>query len=246
MPTQNNTDTSILSHLRELRQRVTIAVITYVLGVFVLMYFSSAVFDFMATPLRSALPPDTPLIFLNAPDVFFTYLKIALVLSLFVTAPITFYQAWAFIAPGLYAEEKTVFLSFFLSSILLLFIGGTFAFYVVFPIIFKFFLSFSTDTIQAMPAIKEYLSLVLKLLFAFGMSFQVPIIVVILTRLGIVEAKDLADKRRYVIVWAFIFSAVLTPPDIVSQILLAIPMYGLFEIGVFIAYRLEKADAKTE
>jgi len=242
MPTQNNTDTSILSHLRELRQRVTIAVITYVLGVFVLMYFSSAVFDFMATPLRSALPPDTPLIFLNAPDVFFTYLKIALVLSLFVTAPITFYQAWAFIAPGLYAEEKTVFLSFFLSSILLLFMGGTFAFYVVFPIIFKFFLSFSTDTIQAMPAIKEYLSLVLKLLFAFGISFQVPIIVVILTRLGIVEAKDLADKRRYVIVWAFIFSAILTPPDIVSQILLAIPMYGLFEIGVFIAYRLEKKE----
>ncbi len=243
MPTQNNTDTSILSHLRELRQRVTIAVITYVLGVFVLMYFSSAVFDFMATPLRSALPPDTPLIFLNAPDVFFTYLKIALVLSLFVTAPITFYQAWAFIAPGLYAEEKTVFLSFFLSSILLLFMGGTFAFYVVFPIIFKFFLSFSTDTIQAMPAIKEYLSLVLKLLFAFGISFQVPIIVVILTRLGIVEAKDLADKRRYVIVWAFIFSAILTPPDIVSQILLAIPMYALFEIGVFIAYRLEKKES---
>jgi len=242
---ENNTQPTILSHLYELKKRFKIAVIAYVIGVFVLMNFSSAIFEFMAIPLRAALPPGTPLIFLNAPDVFFTYLKIALVLSLFVTSPITFYQAWAFIAPGLYNHEKKAFMSFFIASLGLLFAGGAFAFYAVFPVIFEFFLGFSTETIQAMPAIKEYLSLVLKLLFAFGISFQVPIVVIILVKLGIVEVDDLAEKRRYVIVWAFIFSAVLTPPDIISQTLLAIPMYLLFEAGVFIARRLGK-DAPVD
>jgi len=132
--TENNTTPTILSHLYELKKRFQIAVIAYVIGVFVLMNFSGAIFEFMAIPLRAALPPDTPLIFLNAPDVFFTYLKIALVLSLFVTAPITFYQAWAFIAPGLYKHEKNAFLGFFIASLFLLFAGGAFAFYAVFPV----------------------------------------------------------------------------------------------------------------
>ena len=236
----NNTETGILSHLYELKRRFKIAVIAYVLGVFVLMNFSGSIFEFIAMPLRAALPPDTPLVFLNAPDVFFTYLKIALVLSIFATAPITFYQAWAFIAPGLYQHEKKAFLGFFVTSLGLLFAGGAFAFYAVFPVIFQFFLGFSTDTIQAMPAIKEYLSLVLKLLFAFGLSFQVPIVVIILVKLGLVEIEDLVAKRRYVIEWAFIISAILTPPDIISQTLLAVPMYALFEAGIFIARRLEK------
>jgi len=179
------------------------------------------------------------LVFLNAPDVFFTYLKIALVLSIFVTAPITFYQAWAFVAPGLYKHERKLFLSFFIASLVLLFSGAAFAFYAVFPMIFSFFLSFSSDTIQAMPAIKEYLTLVLKLLFAFGISFQVPIVVIALTRLDIMDVESLASKRRYVIVWAFILSAVLTPPDIVSQVMLALPMYILFEVGILIARKLE-------
>ncbi|MDX8398551.1 MAG: twin-arginine translocase subunit TatC [Mariprofundaceae bacterium] len=242
--TENKPAPTILSHLHELRKRFKIAVLAYVLGVFVLMNFSGAIFEFMAIPLRAALPPNTPLIFLNAPDVFFTYLKIALVLSLFVTAPITFYQAWAFIAPGLYKHEKTAFVGFFIASLGLLFTGGAFAFYLVFPIIFEFFLGFSTETIQAMPAIKEYLSLILKLLFAFGISFQVPIVVIILTKLGIVEIEDLTAKRRYVIIWAFIFSAVLTPPDIISQTLLAVPMYILYEVGIVIARHFEKTAKK--
>ncbi|MDQ6991195.1 MAG: twin-arginine translocase subunit TatC [Mariprofundaceae bacterium] len=239
MTQKTNNPPSILSHLHELRRRFQIAIIAYVVGVIVLMNFSSVIFDFMAIPLRSALPPHTPLVFLNAPDVFFTYLKIALVLSVFVTAPITFYQAWAFIAPGLYNHERKLFLGFFISSLVLLFLGAAFAFYAVFPMIFTFFLSFSSDSIQAMPAIKEYLTLVLKLLFAFGVSFQVPIIVIALTRLNIMDVDSLAAKRRYVIVWAFIFSAILTPPDIISQIMLAIPMYILFEVGVWVARRME-------
>ncbi len=234
-PAETQAEHSLLSHLRELRKRLKIAALAYLIGVAVLMNFSDVVFNFISMPLRAALPPDTPLIFLNASDVFFTYLKIALVLSIFVTAPITFYQLWAFVAPGLYQHERHAFVGYFVASIGLLFAGGAFAFYVVFPLIFEFFLGFSTDTIQAMPAVKEYLTLVLKLLFAFGLSFQIPIIVMILVRLDLVQISTLADKRRYVVIWAFIFAAILTPPDIISQTLLALPMLLLYEVGILLA-----------
>ncbi|MFQ5519315.1 MAG: twin-arginine translocase subunit TatC [Mariprofundus sp.] len=226
---------SVLAHLSELRRRATIAIVVFVIGVMVLMNFSEPVFEFISMPLRAALPADTPLIFLNAPDVFFTYLKIALVLSLFATAPITLYQFWAFVAPGLYRHERRAFVAYFFGSLSLLMAGGAFAFYVVFPLIFEFFLSFSTENIQAMPAVKEYLSLVLKLLFAFGLSFQIPVIIMLLVRLNVVEVEALTEKRRYVIVWAFIFAAILTPPDVISQALLGIPMLILYEIGLFLA-----------
>ncbi|MDQ6989254.1 MAG: twin-arginine translocase subunit TatC [Mariprofundaceae bacterium] len=225
----------LMSHLRELKKRLLIAVVAYVIGVLVLMNFSSIVFEFISAPIRDALPPNTPLIFLNAPDVFFTYLKIALVLSLFATAPITFYQFWAFVTPALYKHERKAFLAYFLASVMLMIAGAAFSFYIVFPVIFEFFLGFSTDLIQAMPAVKEYLTLVLKLLFAFGLSFQIPIVIMLLIRLGITEADSLAKQRRYVIVWAFVFAALLTPPDIISQALLAIPMLLLFEVGLFLA-----------
>ena len=226
---------SVLAHLSELRRRGTIAIVAYAVGVMVLMNFSQPVFEFISQPLRAALPPDTPLVFLNAPDVFFTYLKIALVLSLFATAPVTLYQFWAFVAPGLYRHERQIFEAYFFGSLALLLVGGDFAFYVAFPLIFQFFLSFSTDTIQAMPAVKEYLTLALKLLFAFGMSFQIPIIIMLLVRLNIVDTATLAEQRRYVIVWVFVFAAILTPPDIISQVLLGIPMLLLYEVGLFLA-----------
>ena len=236
---------SVLSHLAELRRRGTIAIAVYAIGVMILMNFSEPVFEFISQPLRAALPPGTPLIFLNAPDVFFTYLKIALVLSLFITAPVTLYQFWAFVAPGLYHHEREAFISYFFGSLGLLLAGGAFAFYIVFPLIFEFFLSFSTDTIQAMPAVKEYLSLALKLLFAFGMSFQIPIVIMLLIRLGITTAQALAEKRRYMIVWTFIFAAILTPPDVISQVLLGIPMLLLYEVGLLLA-RVGKTKAVKE
>jgi len=166
------------------------------------------------------------------------------VLSLFATAPITLYQFWAFVAPGLYRHERSIFVSYFSGSLGLLLAGGAFAFYLVFPLIFQFFLGFSTDTIQAMPAIKEYLSLVLKLLFAFGLSFQIPIIIMLLVRLGMVEVETLIDKRRYVIVWAFVFAAILTPPDIISQVLLGVPMLLLYEAGVMLARIKQRSSAQ--
>jgi len=245
--TQTPDPTPLITHLKELKKRLGIAIITFILGVLVLMNFSEVVFEFISTPIRDALPPNTPLIFLNAPDVFFTYLKIALVLSLFATAPITFYQLWAFVAPGLYKNERRAFLGYFVSSLLMMLSGAAFAFYIVFPLIFEFFLGFSTDLIQAMPAIKEYLTLVLKLLFAFGMSFQIPIIIMLLVRMDLVSIQGLKAKRRYVFVWAFIFAAILTPPDIISQTLLALPMLLLYEVGIVIAkFSLKKSSEKKE
>ncbi len=247
MTAQNLDTTPLITHLMELKKRLTIAILAYVLGVLVLMNFSEVVFAFVSLPIREALPPGTPLVFLNAPDVFFTYLKIALILSLFATSPITFYQLWAFVAPGLYKNERRAFFGYFISSLMLMIMGAAFAFYVVFPLVFKFFLGFSTDLIQAMPAIKEYLTLVLKLLFAFGICFQIPIVIMLLVRLDLVDTPALKAKRRYVIVWAFIFAAILTPPDIISQTLLAIPMLLLYEVGIMLSnVAAKKAKAATE
>ena len=236
----------VLAHLSELRRRFSIAAAVYVVGVMVLMNFSDVVFNFISQPLRAALPADTPLVFLNAPDLFFTYLKIALVLSLFVTAPITLYQFWAFVAPGLYQHERKAFVVYFLSSLSLLLAGAVFAFYVVFPMIFQFFIGFSTEHIQALPAVKEYLSLVLKLLFAFGLSFQIPIVMMLLIRLDVMDAKAMAEKRRYMIVWTFVFAAILTPPDVISQVLLGIPMLLLYEAGLLLARFKGSSSQKPE
>jgi sec-independent protein translocase protein TatC len=232
----------LLPHLRELRRRLMIAGGVYILGVAILMNWSAPVFNFMAAPLLAALPAGTPMIFLSAPDVFFTYLKIALLGSLFLTSPITFYQIWAFIAPGLYRHERRLFSLSVAGSVVLFLIGGAFAYYIVFPLIFQFFLGFATDQIHAMPAVREYLSLFMKLLFAFGLSFEIPIILVLATRLGLTTPDRLAGQRRYVIVWAFIAAAILTPPDIISQVLLALPILVLFEIGLLLARAGQKSD----
>jgi len=247
----DSTASGILPHLRELRRRLIWAALVYILGVVVLMNVSDVIFDLISQPIRDALPAGTPLVFLNAPDVFFTYLKIAFVLSLFVTAPFTFYQLWAFVAPGLYRHERRAFLGYFLSSVVLFFSGGAFAFFIVFPLVFQFFLGFSTEHIVAMPAVREYLSLVIKLLFAFGLSFQIPIIMMMIIRLDLVTVETMTSKRRYMVVWAFIFAAVLTPPDIISQTFLAVPMLLLYELGLWLAKtgdskRLSHAGRGTE
>jgi len=225
----------LTSHLLELKRRMTIAVVVYLLGVLVLMNFSDVIYDFISRPLRQVLPPGSPMVFIGAPDVFFTYLKVALLVSLFATSPVTLYQIWAFVAPGLYRHERRAFLGYLLSSIMLLLAGGAFAYFVVFPLAFKFFLGFANEHIQALPAVKEYLSFALKLLFAFGLSFQIPIILMMLSRLELVDPESLAKKRRFVILWVFVAGALLTPPDAISQVMLAVPMLVLFEVGLFLA-----------
>lgn len=235
---------SITSHLLDLKKRLRLAVGVYLLGVMVLMNFSAPVFDFIAAPLRAALPPGAPMVFLNAPDVFFTYLKVALLMSLFVTSPITFYQVWAFVAPGLYTNERKVFLSYFFASLVLLITGAVFAYLVVLPLIFQFFMGFATADIQAFPAVKEYLSLALKLMFAFAASFQIPVALMLLSRAELMNPDSLIKKRRYVYVWMLVAAALLTPPDIVSQLLLGVPMAFLFELGLYLA-RIGKRKAEA-
>ncbi|RME41226.1 MAG: twin-arginine translocase subunit TatC [Deltaproteobacteria bacterium] len=234
----------LLPHLKELQQRLRWALVVYALGVVVLMNASDEVFRLMTRPLMDALPAGTPMVFLGAPDVFFTYLKVALLASLFATSPFTFYQLWAFVAPGLYRHERRIFLIGFAASVVLFIAGGAFAYFVVFPLAFKFFLGFATDQIHALPAVREYLSLFLKLLFAFGLSFEIPLVMVVLARLGVVDPENLAGKRRHVVVWAFILAAVLTPPDVISQVMLALPMLLLFELGLGLARR-QKREASA-
>lgn len=233
----------LTAHLIELKKRLTIAVAVYLIGVLVLMNFSDEIYNFISAPLRQFLPEGSHMVFIGAPEVFFTYLKVALVVSLFATAPVTFYEIWAFVAPGLYKHERRIFLGYFLSSLVLMLAGGAFAYFVVFPLAFKFFLGFATDQILAMPAVKEYLSFALKLLFAFGLSFQIPIALMLLARMELVDPESLAKKRRFVILWVFVFGALLTPPDAVSQVLLAVPMLVLFEVGLLLA-RLGRKRAK--
>jgi len=226
----------VLSHLQELQRRLKWAAIAYLIGVGALLNYSDLVFAFVSAPLRAALPHGATLVYLSAPDVFFTYLKIALVLSLFVTAPVTFYQLWAFVAPGLYRHERLVFMRYFLASVALFLAGAAFAYWFVFPMIFKFFLGFSTEYILPMPSVKEYLSLALMLLFAFGICFEIPVLVLLLVRFRLVSPAALAAKRRYVIVWVLVVAAILTPtPDAVTQLMMAVPMLVLFEVGLIIA-----------
>ena len=237
---------SFRSHLIELKQRLTIAVVVYLLGVVVLMNFSDAIYDFISLPLRQVLPEGSKMIFIGAPDVFFTYLKVALLVSLFATSPVTLYEIWAFIAPALYRNEKKVFFGYMLSSIALLLAGGAFAYFVVFPLAFKFFIGFANEHIQALPAVKEYLSFALKLLLAFGLSFQIPIVMMILSRLDLMDPDSIAKKRRFVILWIFVFGALLTPPDAISQVMLAVPMMALFEVGLVLARMGHKRAARVQ
>ncbi len=244
--TDEATETPLSGHLRELKRRMTIAVVTYIIGVFALMNIAPTLYDFISLPLREVLPAGSVMVFVGAPDVFFTYLKIALIASLFVTSPVTLYQFWAFVAPGLYHHERRTFMAYMLSSIVLLISGAAFAYFVVFPLVFTFFLGFANDHIQAMPAVKEYLSFALKLLFAFGISFQVPIVLMLLTRMELINPNHLAKKRRFIILWVFVFSALLTPPDVISQIMLAVPMLLLFELGLFLARRSIRTKTQAE
>ncbi len=236
----------LTTHLLELKRRLTIAVVVYLLGVMVLMNYSDVVYDAISLPLREALPEGSPMVFIGAPDVFFTYLKVALLVSLFATSPVTLYQLWAFVAPGLYRHERRVFVGYLSASIVLLLAGAAFAYFVVFPLAFKFFLGFASEHIQAMPAVKEYLSFALKLLFAFGLSFQIPILLMILSRLELIDPESLAGKRRFVILWVFVAGALLTPPDVISQVMLALPMLVLFEIGLFLARQGRKRAARLK
>ena len=233
MTEQENLPTQpLVNHMLELRDRLLRTFIA-VFVVFVCMFpFSEQLYLFISEPIRSFLPESSTMIATEVASPFLTPFKLTLILAIYLTMPFILYQLWAFIAPGLYKKEKRVVLPLFFSSVILFYAGMAFAFYVVFPLVFMFFTSVAPEGISVMPDIRAYLDFALKLFLAFGLSFEIPIAVVILSWLGTVDPDNLAKKRPYVFVLCFILGMLLTPPDIISQILLAIPMWLLFEVGV--------------
>jgi sec-independent protein translocase protein TatC len=226
---------SLHDHLAELRRRL-IRVFLIALGGFLIAYpFGKEIYDLLLIPLLKVLPVSSKLIYTAVPEAFFTYMKTAFIAGLFGTCPLLFYQLWAFIAPGLYKEEKAVLLPLVALSALSFLAGGAFCFFVVLPLAFALFMSFTTDTVQAMPTLHEYLSFVLHLIVPFGLIFEMPLVTFFLARLGLVSAALLRRIRRYAFLIIFIAAAVLTPPDVFSQLLMAGPMLVLYEASILIA-----------
>ena len=221
-----------MSHLIEFRDRVLRCFVSVLIIFAGLFSFSNELYLYVSKPIRAYLPDNLSMIATEVASPFLTPFKLTLVLSMFAAMPYILYQAWAFLAPGLYKREKKIVLPLFFSSVLLFYGGMAFAYYVVFPLVFMFFSGIAPEGVSIMPDIRSYLDFVLKLFFAFGISFEVPIAVVILSWMGAVDPNKLAKKRPYVFVLCFILGMLLTPPDIISQTLLAIPMWLLFEIGI--------------
>ena len=222
----------LVAHLRELRDRFRNAIIAVFVAFLGLFPFANQLYTYVSEPLRTLLPEGSSMIATEVTSPFLTPFKLSLVLAVFVAMPVILSQIWGFIAPGLYKAEKRIAVPLLASSVVLFYAGVAFAYYVVFPLVFMFFTSIAPDGISVMPDIRSYLDFVLKLFFAFGLSFEIPIAVVILSWMGAVEPNNLAKKRPYVFVLCFILGMLLTPPDIISQTLLAVPMWLLFEVGI--------------
>jgi sec-independent protein translocase protein TatC len=224
-----------MAHLGEFRKRLVASAIAVGIGFAVCYAFSEELFEILAQPLKSNLAEGERLVFTNLPDMFFVYLKTAFVAGLLLSSPFIFYQIWMFIAPGLYRREKTLVLPFIFFSTLLFVGGGLFGYFVVFPFGFKFFLSFENEFLQALPSVKQYFSFSIKLLLAFGLVFELPVVLFFLARIGAVTPASLRKKRKYAILMCFIVGAVITPPDVITQFMMAVPLIVLYEVGIIAA-----------
>jgi sec-independent protein translocase protein TatC len=235
---------SLIAHLIELRGRVLKAVVSVFVVFLCLVYFAQDLYHWLATPLLDTLPENAQMIATDVASPFFAPFKLTMVLSFFVAIPVVLYQIWGFVAPGLYKNEKRLVVPLLVSSTLLFYLGMAFAYYVVFPLAFSFFTSVAPEGVVINTDISSYLNFVLKIFFAFGLSFEIPVAIVLMCWTGVTTPDALRAKRPYVIVGVFVLGMLLTPPDIISQTLLAIPMWILFEFGVVIGgiYTRKKAD----
>lgn len=222
-----------ISHLIELRDRLIRISLGILLGLLVLFPFANTIYTYVAGPLMAQLPEGSSMIATQVISPFLTPFKLALVAAVFLSMPHTLYQIWAFVAPGLYRHEKRLAVPLLVSSIVLFYLGMVFAYYVVFPLVFAFMVATTPDGVSMMTDISAYLDFVLALFFAFGVAFEIPVATILLVASGLVTPEALASKRPYVIVGAFVVGMLLTPPDVISQTLLAVPMWMLFELGVF-------------
>ncbi len=235
-----------ISHLIELRDRLLKGVAAILVIFLVCAPFANDLYVFLAEPLMSALPEGNTMISTEPHGPFFVPFKLAFAVAVAAAMPFLLYQLWAFVAPGLYDNEKRLAVPLVVSSTLLFYLGIAFAYYIVFPIIFLFFTSTAPEGVAVMTDINAYLSFVLKLFFAFGIAFEVPVATVLMVRMGVTTPQSLAEKRPYIIVTAFVVGMLLTPPDIFSQTMLAVPVWLLFEVGLFFSRRMEARRPKED
>jgi sec-independent protein translocase protein TatC len=239
------TQETFLSHLIELRQRLVRALVAMGILFIPAFFFSAEIYDFLALPLVSTLPQGSKMIATGVITPFLIPMKIAAMAAFLVALPYILYEVWAFVAPGLYAHEKRLVLPLVVSSTLLFFAGMAFCYFVVFRRVFEFISGFAPKSVSVAPDIEAYFNFVLGMFIAFGLAFEVPVIVVVLVLTGLISVEQLREFRGYVIVAIFVVAAIVTPPDVVSQISLAVPMCLLYEVGIFFARFVEKR-AKPE
>lgn len=236
----------LVSHLTELRTRLLRCVIAVLVIFLCLFYFAQDIYALVAAPLRAYLPEGATMIATGVASPFLTPFKLTLVVSLFLGMPVVLQQAWGFIAPGLYTHEKRIAVPLLISSILLFYAGMAFAYFVVFPLIFGFFTSTAPDGVAVMTDINSYLDFVMTLFLAFGLAFEIPVATVLLVLAGVVTVTKLREIRPYVIIGCFVIGMVLTPPDVISQTLLAGPMWLLYEVGILFGSVLRPISRDTE
>jgi sec-independent protein translocase protein TatC len=234
----------LLSHLVELRLRLVRALVGFFLAFLVLFHWSGAIYHLLARPLLMHLPAGSSMIAIEVTTPFFVPMKVTMLVALLLSLPNTLYQIWAFVAPGLYSHEKRLILPLVVSSALLFCVGMAFAYFLVFPLVFTFMAAVTPRGVAMMTDIDKYLSFVLGMFIAFGAAFEVPVVVVLLVRIGVLTVPKLRVARPYVIVGAFVVAAVVTPPDVLSQTLLAVPLWMLYEAGIIAAVLMERQRAK--
>ncbi len=236
----------LTAHLEELRKRLIYSFLSIGVAFGISYAYIKEIVEILMRPLVRVLPAGSSLVFTAVPEAFFTYLKAALLAGVFFSSPFILYQIWAFVSPGLYEREKKYIYPYLFVSTIFFVAGALFCYLIVFPVVFRFFLSFATKDIRPLPAIKEYLTFTIKLLLAFGLLFQWPALILFLSRMGVVSSKTLAKNRKYAILGIFVAAAVLTPPDLVSQLLLAGPLLVMYEGSIWMAKFLGKKEEEDK
>lgn len=234
---------SFFSHLIELRNRLVRALIAVLVVFLSIAFWASDLYDLLALPMMNALPEGTKMIATGVVTPFLVPIKVAMLVAFLVALPYVLYQAWAFVAPGLYNHEKKLVVPLVVASTVLFYLGMAFCYFFVFQTVFKFVYSFAPKSISVAPDIENYLSFVMTMFLAFGVTFEVPVAVVVLVKIGFVTVEKLREIRPYFIVAAFVIAAVVTPPDVVSQLLLAVPLCLLYEVGLLVAAMMRRSDA---
>lgn len=254
-PTKEESSQPILAHIVELRTRLMWVFGVMIIGTIFSFIFVDEIYSFLVQPLANSMDSNDTnrLIYTGLTEAFFTYMKVAFFSGIFLTFPVLLLQVWMFVAPGLYANEKNAFLPFLIATPILFFAGGACVYYLVLPMAWPFFLSFqSTGADMALPIqlearVSEYLDLIMTLIFAFGLCFQLPVLLTLLGRAGVISADFLAKNRKYAVIIAFIMAALLTPPDMISQVMLAVPLLGLYELSILlIRFSVPKSEGSLE